>query len=157
MLQFALEISSSVGSFRYSGGSYPWIRDRQELFRDISRYCVDDYCSGGKFSVWRKHNGMVYLGADSFIKGLTTIGVAFPLVINATVEWGSEREFISGDGCCSQDLSAGMAVQRDCIFGRPLMICQYNSNSLSISPSSSVLSSQNMSHASGMQLLSRGQ
>ena len=154
--QFEITISSSVGSYRYAGTSFPRLRSRKELFKDVQRYCVSDYCNSD-FDVWRKHNGIIYLGSDAILRGLCSPGSAFPLVINAQVQFGSEREFCDGHAACSQSETYGFAVQRDPCFGRPVMVCQYGQNSLSLSPSSGILSSQNMSHSSAMSLLSRGQ
>ena len=155
ILEFDLEISSSIGSYKYSGEKYPFSRQRDELFRDVQRYAVDTYCKGD-INKWKKHCGIIYLGADAFIRGLATFGSSFPLVINAKVKFGCEREYIDGTGAASKIASPGAAVQRDFIYGKPIMICQYNKNSLTVSPSSAILSSQNMSHASAMAQIAGG-
>ena len=156
ILKFSLEISSSVGSYRYSGDSFPYLRTRHELFRDCQRYACKDWC-GQDIRRWQKHQGIVYLGASSFIRGLTTFATSFPLVINAKVVFGCEREYLDGTGACTvtpeagpADCDIGPAVMRDMIFGRPIMICQYNKSALTISPSSAVLNSQNVPHSSAM-------
>ena len=98
------------------------------------------------------------LGADSYIRGLTTDGCAYPLNINAKVRFVNQRQYFDGTaavGVSAGALLEGVAIQQDLIYAKPLMLQIYPQSSLSVSPSSAILSSQNLSHASGMDLISR--
>ena len=93
---------------------------------------------------------------DAFIRGLTTFGTSFPLVLNIKVKFCNEREYIDGTGCAHAVANAAhqklqMAVLRPFMQGRPILICQYNKSALTISPSSAVLNSQSIPHSSSMQ------
>ena len=149
--QFSLEIQSSVGSYVYSDDAYPYVRTRQELFRDHLRYCVDDYL-GGDFDKWSRHQCCLLLGADSFIRGLASPGSSFPISINATVRFSSRREYVDGHACASQENRLG--VLRDVIQGTPVMLQIYPQGSLALTASSGILSSQNLGHAQSLDILS---
>mgnify|MGYP003710630059 CR=1 FL=1 len=149
--QFSLEIQSSVGSYVYSDDVYPFVRTRQELFRDHLRYCVDDYL-GGDFDKWSRHQCCLLLGADSFIRGLASPGSSFPISINATVKFSSRREYVDGHACASQ--SGMVGVLRDVIQGEPVMLQIYPQGSLALTASSGILSSQNLGHAQSLDILS---
>ena len=87
---------------------------------------------------------------------LLTIGSAFPMQITAKIKYACEREWIEGGSAAARERN-GLAVQRDVIAGRPICCCIYDKASLSISPSSGILSSQNLSHAQSMDLIARKQ
>jgi len=155
--QFALEIQSSVGSYVYSGEAAPYLRTKAELFRDHQRYCVPGYLEGD-INKWSTHACCLLLGADSFIRGLTTDGVAYPLNINASVKFACQRQYIDGTAACGYNAAAsvgGVAIQQDIIHGKPVMLQIYPKSRMTVSPSSALLSSQNMSHASGIDLIAR--
>lgn len=154
--RFSLEVQASVGSFIYSGESFPYQVGTAELFRDVLRYSCPSYLNGD-INRWKKHCGVVLLGADSFIRGITTVGSAYPLQINATVRFSSAREYIDGTGACGPLANqVGPAVQRDCIYTRPVALQIFDKASLSISPSSAILSSMNISHSASQEILARG-
>ena len=153
---FELEIQSSIGAYKYAGDAFPFIRTQAELFRDHQRYCTPSYL-GGDIQKWKKV-GCLLLGADSYIRGLTTDGCAYPLNINAKVRFVNQRQYFDGTaavGVSAAALLEGVAIQQDLIYAKPLMLQIYPKSSLSVSPSSAILSSQNLSHASGMDLISR--
>ena len=150
-------MQSSQGSFRYSG-QYPYLKTRRDLFDDVQKYAVQGYAEGD-MSKWRKHFCVAYLGADSWLRSLTSSGCAYPLSITAKVRFACEREYIEGMGACASTVNkrGGPAVQRDCIYGKPIMLQIFDKSALSLSPSSGLLSSQNLSHASAMDILARQQ
>jgi hypothetical protein len=155
--RFALEIQSSVGSYIYSGEAAPYLRTKAELFRDHVRNCVPGYLEGD-INKWQTHACCLLLGADAFIRGLTTTGVAYPLNINATVDFASQRQYIDGTAAAGVNIAAanrGIAIQQDVIYGKPVMLQIYPKSRMTVSPSSALLSSQNMSHASGIDLIAR--
>ena len=154
--QFSLEVMSSVGSYTYSSEKYPFARGRAELFRDVLRHTCPDYL-GGDITKWRKHCGIVILSSSDFIRGLTSSGAAFPVQYTATVRYASEREYINGTGAVGGHADArGFAVLRDGIVGKPVMCELFSKAEIRLSPSSGIVSSQNLSHASAMDLISRG-
>ena len=94
------------------------------------------------------------VGLDSYARGLATNGSAFPISYKATVVFESARQFVSGEGACSIG-SRGAAIQRDMIHGTPVMVQVFSNSSLQISPSASLLSSQNLSHSQAQEILAR--
>ena len=155
--QFSLEIQSSSGAYVYSSEAAPFLRSKAELFRDHYRSCVNGYLDGD-INKWSTHACILLLGADSFIRGLTTDGVAYPLSINCTVKFASQRQYIDGTAAVGLSVAAankGIAIQQDVIQGQPVMLQIYPKSRMTISPSSALLASQNMSHASGLDLIGR--
>ena len=71
------------------------------------------------------------------------------------MRFAAEREYIAGMGACSKTANkrGGVAVQRDVIYGKPIMLQIFDKSALSLSPSSGLLSSQNLSHSSAMDIL----
>jgi len=78
------------------------------------------------------------------------------MVFNAKVKFQNERQYFSSAPEFSQ-VGAGLAIQKDCIQGTPCMACVYPKNALTVSASSAVLSSANLSHATAMDIIQRGQ
>jgi len=154
--QFSLEIQASLGSYTYSSDKFPFTRTRQELFRDHCRYVCPSYLDYGDINQWRKHAGCLLLGCDIWLRGLTSDACSFPMVFNCKVRFQNERQFYSGVGNHVAQ-SGGLAIQQDLIAGTPVMCCIYPKNSLTISASSAILSSANLSHASAMDIIQRGQ
>jgi hypothetical protein len=155
--QFSLEIQSSSGAYVYSSEAAPFLRSKAELWRDHYRSCVNGYLDGD-INKWSTHACILLLGADSFIRGLTTDGVAYPLSINCTVKFASQRQYIDGTAAVGLSVAAankGIAIQQDVIQGQPVMLQIYPKSRMTISPSSALLASQNMSHASGLDLIGR--
>jgi len=154
--QISLEVMSSVGSYIYSTDQYPYIRGRHELFRDVLRHTCPGYLKGD-INTWRKHCSIVILSTSDFIRGLTTNGASFPVQYSVTVRYASEREFISGVGAVSLTAAnTGFAVLRDCIYGKPIMGEIFDQARLRLTPSSGIVSSMNISHASAMDTIGSG-
>ena len=154
--EFHLTVMASVGSYTYSGESYPYLRGRHELFRDILKHTCPNYLSGD-INKWRKFCGIVILSASDFLRGLTSDGVSFPVQYSIKIKFASEREYIAGSGCVgSLGASTGIGVQRDIIVGSPVMLEIFNKVEMRLSPSSGVISSQNLAHSTAMELISRG-
>ena len=150
--RFSLEIMSVQGTYVYSSESWPFRKSRGDLYRDVQKYMID---SGDDEGVWFKHNCIVLLGASEFAKGISSPGTSFPCTFNVKARFENHRNYLDGHAC-SFDFGAGLGTCRDIISGRPVMGMIYPQQSLQISASSALLSSQNISHASGMELLSRG-
>lgn len=153
--RISLEIQSSVGAYTFADDAFPYIKTRQQLFRDHLRYCVDGAYQGD-FDKWSRHCCCLVLGADSFIRGLATPGSSFPISINAKVEFASRRQYVDGHAFASEGGGGGaqLAVLRDCIQGTPVMLECFPSGSLSLTASSGILSSQNLGHSQAQDIVS---
>ena len=147
-----LMIQSSIGSYSYSSEAQ-YLKDRSELFADTIKNSYLDYMDGCEFK-WSRHNCCVFLESSSFARGLGSEGSSLPVVFNAKCRFVNRREFIDGTGCAS-DGARGPGVVRDVIIGKPLFLAFFNRMSISLSPSAALVSSQNVSHASALQLLSQ--
>jgi hypothetical protein len=152
-----LMIQSSLGSYQYSG-SWPYLKQRSELFRDTLKCATLDYC-GGCEDIWTRNNGIIFLSSSDFARGIGSEGSSMPVVFNAKVRFENRREFIDGTGA-SSDSGGGIAALQDTLCGfkpKPIMLAFYPRMSLAVSPSSALVSSQNISHASALSLLSQTQ
>ena len=123
------------------------------LFRDHLRYCVDG-AYNSSFDTWTRHNSILLLGADSFLRGLTTTNTSFPCQFEIKCRFENRREFITGDGAAAADGNAP-AVQQDLIQGQAVAVLLYTGGSIQISPSSALVSSANLSHSQSLDVLSR--
>ena len=94
------------------------------------------------------------VGVSDYLRGLTSSGTAYPITVNAEVKFISRREYQDGTGGVST-LSRGPVVLQDKIAGNPVMLQIFPSQSLQLSASSGLLSSQNLSHAQSQQILSQ--
>ena len=150
-----LMIQSSVGSYVYSETEAQFLKGRSELFADTLKNSYLDYMGGCEFK-WDKHNCIVYLESSDFARGLGSEGSSMPVVFNAKIRYENHREFIDGTGAAC-DGGRGCGVVRDAIFGTPLMLAIYSRMSVALSPSAGLISSQNISHSSALQLLSQTQ
>jgi len=157
VVRFQLKIQSSVGAYEYSSDTFPYLRDRAQLWADVQKYCQKDYC-GSDVNVWKKHNCVILLGADAWLRGISTIGTAYPLQISCTAEFQNESEFFDGAACVQlrRNEAAKCSTLKDFIDTRnPVLLCIYDKARLSVSPSAAILSSQNLSHATAMDLIAR--
>ena len=153
ILQFELQIQSSVGSYSYSGDTFPYVKTKFDLWRDTLKNACDGYM-GGSMEKWHKHQCILLLNASDYARGLASSGSAYPVTLNARVKFISRREYIGGSGAVSS-LSRGACVQQDKIAGQPVMLQIFPQQSLQLSASSGLLSSQNLSHAQAQQILSQ--
>ena len=150
--RFSLEIMSTQGSYIYSSEEWPFLKNRGDLYRDVQKYCID---SGDDLGTWFKHNCIVLLGASEFARGISTPGCAFPVTFTMKARFENHRNYVDGHACAF-NFGCGLGTCRDIISGNPIMGFIYPQQSLQVSASSALLSSQNISHSSGMELLSRG-
>ena len=149
--RFHLEIMSTQGSYIYSSEAWPYIKNRGDLYRDTQQYCIDTYDDQDtRF----KHNCIVLLGCSEFARGISSSGVAFPCTFSVKATFENRRSYIDGHAC-TYKAGAGLSACRDIITGRPVLGFIYPQQSLQISASSALLSSQNISHSSALELLSR--
>lgn len=61
--RFALEIMSVQGSFIYSADTWPYLKSRSQLYRDVQKNCVDDFPDEDN---WYKNDCIVYLNVSDF-------------------------------------------------------------------------------------------
>ena len=149
--QFSLEIMSVQGSYVYSARRWPWLKTRSDLYRDVAKYCVDSY---DDMDTWFKHNCIILLGVAEFAKGISTSGCSFPCTFKVKARFENFRNFVDGYACASFQGNTLGACQ-DLIYGRPIFGMIFPQQSLQINASSALLSSQNISHSSAIELLSR--
>jgi hypothetical protein len=152
IVQFQLEIMSVQGSYVYSAEKWPYLKNRGDLYRDVSKYCIDTYDDQ---DTWFKHNCIVLLGVEEFAKGISSSGTAFPCTFRVRCQFENFRNYIDGFGCVGP-LSTGLGSCQDVIGGNPVLGFIFPQQSLQLSASSALLSSMNISHSSAMELLSRG-
>lgn len=153
ILQVELQVQSSIGSYSYSGDTFPYQRTRHQLWRDHLKSACEGYCAGD-IEKWHRHQCIMCIQASDYLRGISSPGVSYPITINAQVKFISRREYIDGTGGVSAN-SRGTPVFQDKIAGAPVMLQFFPQQSLQLSASSGLLSSQNLSHASAQQILSQ--
>jgi hypothetical protein len=153
IMNFSMEIQSSVGSYTYASDTeYPFIKTKFELWRDHVKNCCKDYCSSD-INIWQKNNSCLLLHASDWLRGLTTTNTAFPVQFNCRVRYENKREFIDGNAASSD---RGLTpVLHDLIGGTPVMVMLYPNTSLTLTASSGAASAANFSHSAGLDILSR--
>ena len=153
IMNFSLEIQSSVGAYTYaSDTAYPFIKTKFELWRDHIKNVCKGYCRDD-INIWQKNNSCLLLHACDWLRGLTTTNCAFPIQINARCRFENKREFI--DGAAASSARALTPVLHDMIAGTPVMVMLYPNTSLTLTASSAAASAANFSHSAGLDLLSR--
>ena len=153
IMNFALEIQSSVGAYTFASDTqYPYIKTKFELWRDHCKNTCKDYCNND-INIWQKNNSCLLLHACDWLRGLTTTNCAFPIQINARIRFENKREFI--DGAAGSSSAALTPVLHDIIAGTPVMVMLYPNTSLTLTASSGAASAANFSHSAGLDLLSR--
>ena len=153
ILQIELQVQSAIGSYSYSGDTFPYQRTRHQLWRDHLKSACEGYCQGD-IEKWSKHQCIMCIQASDYLRGIASPGTSYPITINATVKFISRRVYIDGTGGFSAN-SRGTPVFQDKIAGAPVMLQMFPQQSLQLSASSGLLSSQNLSHASAQQILSQ--
>ena len=150
--KFSLEIQSASGNYTFANGDFPYLRSRSELYRDIRKHVNLDYPDEG---VWDKHESSIILHVSDFARSLSSDGTSYPCSFSAKVRFVNKAQHIFGRGATASCGGNGIYPQQDAIFGTPLMIGLFPRQSLTLSPSSGILSSQNISHSSSEEILSR--
>ena len=152
--RFSLEIMSTQGSYIYSSEKWPYIKNRADLYRDTQKYCIDSF---DDCDTWFKHNCIILIGVSEFAKGISSSGTSFPCSFNVKARFENFRQFVDGFGCCSGAIQAtGLGACQDVIMGRPVLGFIYPQQALQLNASSGLLSSQNISHSSAVEMLMRG-
>ena len=141
---------SSIGAYKWGGDDFPYLRTKQELYRDHLRSCVSDYAD---FDCWNRHCACLLLRESDFARGLASSGSAYPLQITAKVKFANRREMV--DGTDYSRGASGVNVIQDTIAGRPVMLMIYDKQFLLCNPSSAILTSMNESHAQAQSFIQR--
>ena len=136
----------------FANGDFPYLRSRSELFRDIRKHVNADYPDEG---TWDKHEGCIILHVSDFARSLSSDGTSYPCSFSAKVRYVNKAQHIFGRGVASSTPGAGIFPQQDAIWGTPLMVGIFPRQSLTLTPSSGILASQNISHSSSEEILSR--
>jgi hypothetical protein len=94
---------------------------------------------------------------SEFAKGISSSGTAFPCSFNIRCRFENFRQFTDGYGCAGfGQRSCGLGSAQDVIMGRPVFGMIYPQQALQLNSSSGLLSSQNISHSSAVEMLMRG-
>ena len=149
--KFSLEIQSAAGNYTFSG-EFPYLRNRSELYRDIRKHVNLDFPEEG---IWDKHESCIILHVSDFARSLSSDGTSYPCSFSAKVRFVNKAQHIFGRGVSGSGPGNGIYPQQDAIWGTPLMIGLFPRQSLTLSPSSGILASQNISHSSSEEILSR--
>ena len=150
--KFELEIASTVGSYTYSSETFPFLRSRDELWADVTKYTVRDFARND-IGVWKRAKSVVLLGAQDFVRGLTSPNTAYPIQYTARIQFGNERCYLDGNaataiGAGQDDTELfGAIIHKDYIAGRPVMLEIFDKVSLKLSPGAGLVTSQNSSHS----------
>ena len=151
--KFELSIQSAAGNYVFANGDFPYLRNRSELYRDIRKHVVKDgYPDEG---VWDKHECAIILHVSDFARSLSSDGTSYPCSFSAKVRYVNKAQHIFGRGAGGSCVGNGIYPSQDAIWGTPLMIGLFPRQSLTLSPSSGILASMNISHSSAEEILSR--
>jgi hypothetical protein len=153
IVDFELQVMSSVGSFVFSSDYYPYIKKRRQLWYEHYKNCVENYCESD-INIWHKNRSCLLLHCSSWIRGIATNSTAFPIQITASIKFQNLREQVDGHCACA-DNTVGTAVLPDFIAGEPVCCQIFPNGSMVIAASSAVSAAANLSHSTGLDLLSR--
>ena len=147
--KFSLEIQAQAGSFKYSG-TYPFLKERAELYRDISKHCNRDF---PKEADWEKFESCIMLSVSDYANNLASDGTMFPVVINAEITFVNKAQAIFGQmGADAQ--AHGFTPLIDAIMGKPVMLAIHPRLAVTIAPGSCTVTQQNIPAATADYLLS---
>ena len=150
--KFELSIQSAAGNYTFANGDFPYLRNRSELYRDIRKHVNPDYPDEG---TWDKFESCIILHVSDFARSLSSDGTSYPCSFAAKVRYVNKAQHIFGRGAGGSCVGNGIYPSQDAIWGTPLMIGIFPRQSLTLSPSSGILASMNISHSSGEEILSR--
>ena len=147
-------VQSSVGSFKLTDDSYPFLRDQAMLYNEHKRNCCSAYFEKSGFSDWKKRASCILLSVSQYLHGLgSSSGVAFPIQISADVYFANKCQFIEGLFAYDDKCPRGPVVRNDAISARPVLVGIFDKQVIQIASSSAVLSAQNLSQASAANIL----
>jgi hypothetical protein len=146
LMQIAITVQSAVGSFSFKSKSYPWLRDRDDLWRVHSQNCCDSYIQAGR-GKWQDRASCALLSVSDWLLGLqTSPGTIFPIILDIEAVFANRAALASGL-CFTNGQTKGQQVRDDFIVGQPVIVGLFNQQILSIASSSAVISSQAFSQS----------
>ena len=144
-----MEIQAQAGSYKYSG-TYPFLKERAELYRDVSKHCNRDF---PKEADWEKYESCIILSVSDYANNLASDGAMFPVVINAEITFVNKAQAIFGQ--MGADAEAhGLTPLIDAIMGKPVMCAIQPRLAVTIAPGSCTVTQQNIPVATADYLLS---
>jgi len=148
-------IQSAVGSFAFKDSSYPYLEDRDLLWRKHARNCHNKYCPSGR-AIWQEKESCALLSSSDFCLGLgTSPGAVFPITMDIRVRFAN-KSFAVGGEQFSGLFAKGQQALPDIIVGQPILVGQFNNHMFNIAASSGVLSSQAFSQSTVAATLASG-
>ena len=154
ILRMSILVQSSVGSMKFSGDTFPYLRDQAIIFNEHKRNCNSDYILDGTVGDWSKRCCCVLLNVSQYLHGLgSSAGVACPIQISAEVEFANRCRFIDGSYAYDKKFTRGPMMHEDMIRARPVFVGLFDKQVVQIASSSAVLSAQNLSQDSATQIL----
>ena len=158
ILRLSILVQSSVGSFKFSSDKFPYLRDQAIIWNEHKRNCCTDYFKDATIGDWSKRQCCVLLNVSQYLHGLgSSAGVAFPIQISADVDFANQCRFVSGVYGYDNKYYNGPIVHEDPIIARPVFVGLFDKQVVQVASSSAVLSAQNLSQASAVQILASRQ
>ena len=155
IMQLEITVQSAVGSFSFREAEYPYLQDRDILWRKHRLNCCDNYMKAGR-GAWQDRESCALLSSSDFMLGISTSpGVTFPVILDVRVKFANRCAVNSGlafSGTCR-----GKMVIEDMISGTPILCGLFNQQILSLASSSAVLSAQAFSQSTYQSAVSQGQ
>jgi hypothetical protein len=147
--KFSLEIQAQAGSYKYSG-TYPFLKERAELYRDVSKHCNRDF---PKEADWEKYESCIILSVSDYANNLASDGAMFPVVINAEITFVNKAQAFFGQ-MGAEAAAHGVTPLIDAIMGKPVMLAIQPRLAVTIAPGSCTVTQQNIPVATADYLLS---
>jgi hypothetical protein len=152
--QLEVQIQSAIGSWSFRESKFPYIQDRDLLWKRHRMNCCDDYMPAGR-GAWASNESCALLACNDFLLGLSSSpGVTMPCIIDIKVKYANKASQPSGL-CFSNGQVKGKMVFEDVMVGVPIVCAMFNSQILSIASSSAVLSAQSFSQSTFQSAISQ--
>jgi len=146
IMQLEITVQSAVGSWSFRSDKYPYVQDRDLLWKKHAQNCCDDYMKAGR-GAWQDRASCALLSCSDFLLGLQTgPGTVFPIILDVKVKYAN-RASVSSGLCYTTGRTKGKMVFDDFICGTPVVVACFNQQILSIASSSAVLSAQAFSQS----------
>ena len=155
ILQLEIVVQSAIGSFAFKSSAYPYLQDRDLLWRRHSQNCNDQYMKAGR-GAWQKRASCALLSCSDFLLGLSTgPGCVFPIILDVKAKFAN-RAAVSSGACFTNGMAQGKYTFEDILVGEPVLVGCFDQQILSIASSSAVLSAQAFSASTYASAVSQG-
>ena len=156
ILQLEITVQSAVGSWSFRTQNYPYLQDRDLLWRKHQQNCCEDYMPAGR-GFWQDRASCALLASSDFLLGISSgPGVTFPIIMDIKCKFAN-RAAVSSGACFTNGMAKGRYVFEDIICGEPVCVGLFNQQILSIAASSAVLSAQAFSQQTYAAAVSQSQ